>query len=640
MNLRAIATLALAFTLPVVAQQVPHSFAAVGDHFELDGKPFRILTGEMHYTRIPRARWDDAMLKAKALGLNAITTYVFWNVHEPRPSKYDFTGQNDLGEYLAAAQRAGLKVILRPGPYACAEWEFGGYPAWLLKDPTTVVRSTDPKFMKPVAKWFHRLGKEVRPYLAANGGPIIAVQVENEYGSFGSDHAYMEQMKNLVISSGLGGKNPKTAVDENGTEVAQDTGTMLYTADGGVQLPNGTLPELPAVVNFGGGQAKSELAKYEAFRPNGPRMVGEYWAGWFDHWGNNHQKTDAAQQVAEYEYMLKRGYSISLYMLYGGTSFGWMAGANSGAKAPYEPDVTSYDYDAPIDERGNPTPKYFALREVIQRVTGVTPPPVPETPATTTYPIAPILQSASLWDNLSKPHTSATTLTMEDVDQAYGYILYTTQLSAGQQGELKLDELHDYAQIYLDHKLIGTLDRRHQQSSLNLPAGTGARELEILVENSSRINYSLALRGERKGITHRALLNGTELSNWKIYPLPLDYPQAILFKNAPCTGPCFFRTSISAPASMATPADTFLETTGIHKGFAWVNTQALGRAWNIGPQAALFLPGSWLHSGENQLIVFDLTADGVPALTTRKDTLYIPGADEAAHPAASTINNP
>jgi beta-galactosidase len=640
MNFRAVATLALALTLPAVAQQVPHSFAAVGDHFELDGKPFRILTGEMHYPRIPRARWDDAMQKAKALGLNAITTYVFWNVHEPRPGVYDFTGQNDLGEYLSAAHRAGLKVILRPGPYACAEWEFGGYPAWLVKDPTVVVRSTDPKFMQPVAKWFRRLGQEVQPYLAANGGPIIAVQVENEYGSFGSDHAYMEQMKDLVISSGIGGKNPKKAVDEDGKSLPQDTGTMLYTADGGVQLPNGTLPELPAVVNFGGGQAKSELARYEAFRPNGPRMVGEYWAGWFDHWGNNHQKTNAAEQVAEYEYMLKRGYSVSLYMLYGGTSFGWMAGANSGAKAPYEPDVTSYDYDAPIDERGNPTPKYFALREVIQRITGVTPPPVPETPATATYPIAPILQSASLWDNLSKPHTSATTLTMEDIDQAYGYILYTTQLSSTQQGELKLDELHDYAQIYLDHKLVGTLDRRHQQSALTLPAGTGARELEILVENSSRINYSLALRGERKGITHRALLNGTELNNWKIYPLPFDHPEALHFTNDPCSGPCFFRTSVSAPASTSIPADTFLETTGIHKGFAWINAIALGRAWNIGPQAALFLPGSWLHSGENQLIVFDLTAEGTPHLVTRTDTLYIPGADEGKHASSSTINHP
>jgi beta-galactosidase len=591
-------------------------FASENGQLELDGKPYRILTGEMHYPRIPRAQWRDAMLKAKALGLNTITTYVFWNVHEPKPGVYDFTGQNDLGAFLKTAQDAGLNVVLRPGPYACAEWEFGGYPSWLLKDPATVVRSTDPRFMESATRWFHKLGEVVKPYLAGYGGPIIAVQVENEYGSFDKDHAYMDRIKKLVIESGMGGPL---------------TGVMLYTADGGVQQKDGSLPDLPNGVNFGPGMSKGEFEKYETFRPKGIRFVSEYWAGWFDHWGDNHQNTNAMQQVKEYEAMLQRGYSVNLYMLYGGTSFGWMNGANSGGTAHYQPDVTSYDYDGPIDERGNPTPKYYALRDVITKITGVAPPPVPETRPTELYPIEATRQAASLWKNLPKPVRSDRTLTMEDLNQSYGYILYTTQLQPKQQGELVFDELHDYAQVYLDHVLVGTVDRRLNQGSIMLPTSDKTRELEILVENSGRINFTRAIRQERKGITHRALLNNVELSGWKIYSLPLEKPELLHFSKNACAGPCFYRLTLTTNKKLRYPADTFLQTTALHKGFVWVNGTPLGRAWNVGPQAALFTPGSWLQPGANSIVALDLLGEGIPQLTTRTDALYIPGKD--ARPA-------
>ena len=328
----------------------PHTFAVSGSQFLFDGKPYQVISGEMHYPRVPRAYWRDRFRKARAMGLNTITTYVFWNVHEPRPGTYDFSGQNDVAEYIREAQQEGLNVILRPGPYVCAEWDLGGYPFWLLKDRSMVLRSSDAKYLAEMNRWFARLGKEISPLLLRNGGPIIAIQVENEYGSFGDDHAYMEAVKKSLEQNGM-------AAD------------VLYTADGVEQIPRGSLPELPAVINFGSGEAKKTFAALKSVRPNGPFMSGEYWAGWFDHWGEKHHTTDPVREAAELEWMLRNGYSVSMYMFHGGTSFGWMNGANSNGKN-YEPDTTSYDYDAPLDESGQPTKKFYAMRDAIARVTG------------------------------------------------------------------------------------------------------------------------------------------------------------------------------------------------------------------------------------------------------------------------------
>lgn len=596
--------------LPRQAATPQHTFLLRSGKFQLDGQPIKILSGEMHYPRIPRARWRYAMQMARAMGLNTVSTYVFWNLHEPQPGYFDFTGQNDLAAFLKIAKEEGLYVVLRPGPYVCAEWDFGGYPAWLLKDRTTVVRSLDPKFMRAASKWFQHLGAIVKAFLLANGGPIIAFQVENEYGSFGKDHEYMQAIRQLVMDSGMGG--------------TADHPTVLYTADGGVQQPDGSLPDLPAAVNFGPGDAPDETARLRTFRPDGPLWVGEYWAGWFDHWGHNHATTDTEQQVAEYESLLRQGYSINLYMLWGGTSFGWMNGANSNGK-DYEPDVTSYDYDAPISERGEPREKYFKLRDAIARVTGVEPPPVPPIAAAATYPIGPVEESASLWDNLPKPIHSPQLKTMEEIGQSYGYILYATHLDASQSGTLVLDGLHDYVSVYLDRVFVGVVDRRLNQTSLDLPAAGKGRELAILVENSGRINYSLALRNESKGILNGIQLAGKQLTGWSIFSLPMDHLETIHFRKSICAGPCFFRTLLAAPAAAE---DTFLDTTPIHKGFVWANGIPLGRAWNLGPQASLFVPGSWLKQGQNSLVVLDLEADKPPVLRTVDHALWIAGKDE------------
>src|SRR5579859_3957658 len=455
-----------------------HTFTVSGKQFLFDGKPYQIISGEMHYPRVPRAYWRDRFRKARAMGLNTITTYVFWNIHEPRPGVFDFTGNNDIAEYIRDAQQEGLNVILRPGPYVCAEWELGGYPSWLLKDRSVILRSDEPKYTAAVERWFARLAKEVSPLLLKNGGPIIAVQVENEYGSFGNDHAYMEALKTVLQKTGM----------------AQD---VLYTADGPEQISNGSLPELPAVINFGTGEAKNSFATLDAIRPDGPHMTGEYWAGWFDHWGEKHHEVSGEREAEELEWMLGRGYSISMYMFHGGTSFGWMNGANSNG-TNYEPDTTSYDYDAPLDEQGTPRQKYFLFRDVIARVTGHTAPPVPPPNPVQEFPLASGTESASLWSNLPKPVETDTLLTMEDMDQSYGYVLYRTRLEDGAGGELIIEGLHDYAQVYVDQKLIGTLDRRLATSQLKLPATAKPATLDILVENSGRVNFTSVIRGERK----------------------------------------------------------------------------------------------------------------------------------------------
>ena len=567
----------------------PHQLRASGDHFELDGKPFQMISGSIHYERVPRAYWHDRLRKARAMGLNTIETYVFWNKHEPSPGEFDFSGQNDVAEFIREAQQEGLFVILRPGPYSCAEWDFGGYPAWLLREPGMMVRSSNAAFIAAATRWLHRLGKELAPLQSAYGGPILAVQVENEYGSYGSDHAYMEQIHHLLLDSGF---------DK----------AMLFTADGADQLPNGSLPELPAAINFGTGNAKHEFATLAKLRPNEPKMCAEYWAGWFDHWGGKHSHTDAAAETADLKWMLEQGYSVNLYMFHGGTSFGWMNGANSDGKN-YEPDVTSYDYDAPLSESGELGPKFFLFRDVIRQVTGVMPPDPPQPLPVRALGTVALSQASSLWQNLPKPIVSDHILSMEDVGQSYGYILYRTTIARAQSGELSLDELHSYAQVYLDGVLAGTLDRRLGQSSLTIQVTHDNTRLDILVENTGRVNFGHQITGERAGITQRVLFAGQPLTGWSIYPLPMQHVSELTYGTGDCTGACFYRATFDVEQ----PADTFVNTEALSKGEVFINGQPLGRFWKIGPQRTLYLPAPWIKKGRNEIVVFDL--DGKPART-------------------------
>ena len=608
------------FAAADVPAPVPaHTFIVSDGHFVLDGKPFQIIAGEMHYPRIPREYWPARMKMAKAMGLNTITLYTFWNVHEGVRGKYDFSGQNDVGEFIREAQKAGLYVILRPGPYVCAEWEFGGFPAWLLADSQTVVRSRDPRYLVPATRWLHRLGQELAPLQLARGGPIIAVQVENEYGSFGDDREYLEQTRRALIEAGF-------------------DSALLYTADNNQDETKGTLrgslPDLPAAINFGPGEARAQFARLHENRPQGPFMNGEYWDGWFDHWGGERHLPDARQQADDLEWMLGQGYSVSLYMFHGGTSFGWMNGANWD-HGQFQPDVTSYDYDAALDESGRPTRKYFAFRDVIAKVTGIAAPPVPATPATQAIGAFPLAESASLWDNLPAPVISHDLKTMEEVGQAHGYILYRTTLPAGASADLVVDGLHDYAMVYVNGRLMGSLDRRLGQTTLPLRISGGAHpamgdQLDVLVENAGRINYSVELRKDRKGITGSVTFNGTPLHDWKIYALPLTDNSSYKYDGKACAAaPCLYRGSFNATVSGTAAADTFLDTAGWNKGFVWLNGRPLGRMWNIGPQRTLYVPGVWLKPRNNEVVVLDLLGLKRPMLSSRREPIL-----DAARPAA------
>jgi beta-galactosidase len=583
-----------------------------GDHFLLRGKPFQILSGELEYARIPRADWRDRLRKVRAMGLNTVTVYVFWNLHEPRPGGYDFSGQNDVAEFLREAQQEGLNVILRPGPYVCAEWDLGGYPSWLLKDKAMLLRSSQPTYLAEVRRWMLRLGQELAPLQASRGGPILAVQIENEYGSFDvrEDRAsYLKAIRQIVLDAGFGE-------------------SLLYTADGADVMDKGSIPGIFAAVDYGTGDSARSIALLRKFAPTTPVYAAEYWDGWFDHWGEKHQRTDAAKQEEEIRAVIAKGYSINLYMIHGGTSFGWMNGANSG-DAGYQPDVSSYDYDAPLDEAGRPRPKYFALRTMIGEVTHQDLPPVPESAPLIKLPVARLVESRSLWTGITGSVSAPNPLTMEELDQPYGYILYRRQVAAAEAGSgvLKIVGLHSYARVYVDGELAGVIDRRLAQDELKITAKAGQR-LDLLVENSGRINFTTAIRGERAGILGAVRLNGIPLSGWATVPNLVTQPPSEGYAQKACSGPCFYRGSLD----VANVGDTYLDTSSLGKGVVWVNGHLLGRFWNVGPMGSLFLPGAWLHQGANAVTVFDLNGGEAASLHGDLEPHYLDPQSERTQP--------
>jgi beta-galactosidase len=586
------AFLIAAASVPAGAQK-QHSFVIQGNQFYLNGKPFQILSGEMHYARIPRAYWRERMEMAKAMGLNTIATYVFWNVHEPRPGVWNFTGNADLAEFLREAQQEGLYVILRAGPYSCAEWEFGGFPAWLMADPkmTTALRSNNPAFMIPAQRWLMKLGQTAAPYQIARGGPIIAVQMENEYGDFGSDQEYLKHLRAIFLKAGF-------------------SDALLFTTNPTRGERNGSLDGTYAAVNFGIGHAGQGLDFLARMRPGQPLFAAEYWPGWFDHWGQPHQTRPIAPQIADLETILSRGASLNLYMFHGGTSFGFMSGA-SWTDSTYMPDVTSYDYDAPLDEAGHPTPKYFAYRKVFEKYAGHPLPDVPQPPPVIVISQFTLIESASLWKNLPSPVHSESAEAMEMYGQAYGFILYRTQLSNAVHGTLAIPGLNDYAKIYVDGKPVATLDRRLKQDSMTLDSASANATLDILIENDGRINSTRIMRQEQKGAPQGVTLDGKPLAGWQVFPLPMTGFSSVRFhQGAACDGPCFYAGNFR----LSTIGDTFLDVRSLKKGAVWINGHAVGRDWDIGPQDTLYVPGPWLHVGENRIVVFDLDGLQNPSL--------------------------
>ena len=553
--------------------------------FRLDGEPFRILSGGLHYFRVHPGQWADRLRKARLMGLNTVETYVPWNLHQPRPDHFRMDGALDLPAFLDLAAAEGLHVLLRPGPYICAEWEGGGLPSWLLNEPDIRLRSRDPRFLAAVDAYFERLLTPLVPQLATHGGPVIAVQVENEYGAYGDDTAYLAHLADSLRGFGVD--------------------VPLFTCDQPFDLGRGALPGHLATANFGSRSAQS-LAALRAHQPEGPLLVTEFWIGWFDRWGGSHAVRDPGQAARELDEVLATGASVNLYMFHGGTNFGFTNGAND--KHTYRPTVTSYDYDAPLDEAGDPTEKFTAFREVIGKYAPLPDGPVPGPADKLALEPVALTESAALLDSahlLGEPVRSREPLTMEQLGQDFGFVLYETLLSAAGPALLELEQVRDRAQVFVDGRPVGVLERENHEHALAFDVPRAGAVLTLLVENQGRVNYGPGIH-DRKGLPGQVLLDGTPLVDWTSRPLPMTRPDALAFATTtrPPTGPAFHRGTFELTGT----ADTFLHLDGWTKGNAWINGFALGRYWSRGPQRSLYVPAPVLREGVNEIVVLELHA--------------------------------
>lgn len=556
-----------------------------GAGFTLDGEPFRLLSGGMHYFRTHPEQWADRLRKARLMGLNTVETYVPWNLHQPRPDSFSLDGGLDLPRFLDLAAAEGLHVLLRPGPYICAEWEGGGLPSWLLAEPDIRLRSRDPRFLAAVDDYFDRLLTPLQPYLASRGGPVLAVQVENEYGAYGDDTAYLEHLAASLRRCGVD--------------------VPLFTCDQPADLERGALPDVLATANFGS-RSGDGLAALRAHQPKGPLMCTEFWIGWFDRWGAHHVVRDAGHAARELDELLATGASVNFYMFHGGTNFGFTNGAND--KHTYRPTVTSYDYDAPLDEAGDPTEKFTAFRDVIAKYA-----PVPDSPAPAPGPklarrTVSLTETAALLPNaavLGAAVDAHRPLTMEELEQDFGFVLYETTLSLKGPALLEVEQVRDRAQVFVDGQPVGVLERENHEHALAFTVPRAGSTLTVLVENQGRVNYGPGIH-DRKGLLGRVLLDGAELAGWTSRPLPLSGLENLPFAPvaAAPVGPAFHRGVFEVTG----PADAFLHLGGWTKGNAWVNGFALGRYWSRGPQRSLYVPAPVLRAGSNEVVVLELHA--------------------------------
>jgi len=553
--------------------------------FLLDDKPFRILSGALHYFRVHPDHWEDRIEKARLMGLNTIETYVPWNAHSPRPGVFDTDGILDLPRFLRLVGRAGMRAIVRPGPFICAEWDNGGLPPWLFREPDVGIRRHEPRFLDEVGKYIEQVLALVHPHQVGLGGPVLLVQVENEYGAYGDDQAYLRALVDIIRGAGI--DVPLVTVD-------QPVDAML--AAGGL---DGVL----RTSSFGS-DSVNRLRTLRAHQPTGPLMCMEFWDGWFDQWGGRHHTTGAEQAAEELDALLAAGASVNVYMFHGGTNFGLTSGAND--KGTYRPTVTSYDYDAPLDEAGNPTAKYFAFRDVISRYAPVpteTPGvagPAPEHAVALGEPVR-LLDDPEPWGSWSSWDSLPV---LDELEADTRLAVYRTELSGDHPGVLTLGEVRDRAAVFLDGAPVGILEREHHERAIALPRGRG--RLELVVEDQGRVNYGPRI-GEHKGLVGPALLDGVPPTGWEVLAIDLDrVPQ--LWEAGPPeghgsgVGPTAWRALFSAEPDV----DLFLDTASWGKGIAWVNGFCLGRYWSRGPQRTLFVPGPVLQPGRNELVVLEL----------------------------------
>jgi beta-galactosidase len=547
----------------VLENKKVETFALGNKTFLLNGNPFVIKGAELHYPRIPSDYWEHRIEMCKALGMNTICLYVFWNLHEPEEGKFDFSGNNDVAAFCRLAQKHGMYIILRPGPYVCAEWEMGGLPWWLLKKKDIQLRTQDSYFMERVRLFMSEVGKQLKDLQLANGGNILMVQVENEYGSYGEDKPYLSEIRNIVKASGF---------DK----------ALLFQCDWSSNFENNALDDLFWTLNFGtGANVDEQFKRLKELRPETPLMCSEFWSGWFDKWGARHETRGAKEMVGGLREMLQKNISFSLYMTHGGTSFGHWAGANSPGFAP---DITSYDYDAPINEAGQTTPKYYELRAMLQQFLpkGEKLPSVPKAIPTTDFPKVTLTLFAPLFENLPEVHTTRNIQTMETFNQGWGSILYSTTLpEIKEQSKLTLTEVHDFAQVFVDGKLIGKLDRRLGEKDLLLPSVPKGAKLDIWVEAMGRINFGRAIK-DFKGLTEKVELTITiagqeftaNLKNWNTCLFPANYEFAVAQKYAPLNSDNDNKSAIGyykGSFNVKKIGDTFLDMQHWGKGMVWIN---------------------------------------------------------------------
>jgi len=569
-----------------------HSFTLSDSAFLLDGKPFVMISGEMHYPRVPREAWHARMKMAKAMGLNTIGTYVFWNVHEPQKGVFDFSGNNDVREFVNIAREEGLWVILRPSPYVCAEWEFGGYPYWLQNEEGLVVRSKEPHYLHEYEQYIKEIGRQLAPLQVNHGGNILMVQIENEYGSYGADKEYLDINRKLFIEAGFDG--------------------LLYTCDPAPDVRNGHLPGLLPAVNGVDNTARVKQLVRDNHDGAGPYYIAEWYPAWFDWWGAPHHTVPAAKYTGRLDSVLAAGISINMYMFHGGTTRGFMNGANYNDKTPYAPQISSYDYDAPLDEAGNPTEKFMRFREVIAKhlPAGVRLPDVPPAKPSVSVPPFEMGVLGQLLDVLPTPVRNARPMTFEDLHQDYGFVLYRTRLKGGRTAMLRIKDVRDYAVVLVNGRPAGVLDRRLDQDSLSLQLPAGKVRLDILVENLGRINFGPYLLKNKKGITDKVELGGEELKGWEMYSLPFKNTDGLKSLVSSEGGPVIRRGWFDMPVV----ADTYLDMRGWGKGVVWVNGHNLGRYWSVGPQQTVYVPVEWLKPAKNEVVVLELLKPDVKEL--------------------------
>lgn len=581
--------------------------------FYMDSKPFDIYSGAMHYFRTVPEYWEDRLTKLKAAGFNTVETYVCWNLHEKKPGEFDFSGILDIEKYLEIAQKVGLYAIVRPGPYICAEWDFGGLPAWLLKDKNMQIRCMYPDYLKCVERFYKELLARLVPHLESHGGNIIAMQVENEYGSYGNDKDYLRYVEKLTRDCGVD--------------------CLLFTSDGNTNnmISGGSLPDIYKVLNFGS-RSRTAFNVLKGFENDGPNMCGEFWCGWFDHWRDKHHTRNSLEIVNEIKGFIDNGASFNMYMFHGGTNFGFTAGANHNQGHGYEPTVTSYDYCAMLTEWGDYTPAYHAVRKLLCEKQGIEPPELPESPKLQSIGRVELTEAASLFenlDNIGEKHHVPVPEGMEYFGQNFGLIYYETTLKGKYNASpMYVKNVHDFADVYFDGEKKTSIDRtlytvegkttlkdvifkkkKGESSPFLMPALSGERKIGVLVDTMGRVNYGENML-DRKGISD-IYLGIQRLMNYDVWTLPLDNLDKLKYSSSvKKEEPVFLKGSFKTDSK----ADCFVHLDGFNRGCVYINGFNLGRFWKVGPQKSLYIPGTLLKD-ENEIIVFNIGGYSKPTVS-------------------------